>query len=89
MKYVSNGFSPKMLNPNMEVNFTIETTTFDEIQENRDELISSIGHDIIADHLNIAKNRINIQLEAGDILYLAYHMENNEFNYKKITFNTI
>lgn len=89
MKYVSNGFSPKMLNPNRQLNFTIEETTYDEIQLNRSELVSSIGHQLLADHLNLEKNRINIQLEVGDILYLVYTSKDlKEFFYKKISINT-
>lgn len=89
MKYISNALSPKMLNPYKQLNFTMQETTYDEIQENKNELISSIGHANIAEHLNIEKNRINIQLEDGDTLYLAYPITNNEFNYKKMTFSTI
>ena len=89
MKYISNGFSPKMLNPKMEFNFTMEETTFDEIQENKNELISSIGHDTIAEHLKMEKNRMNIQLEIGDTLYLAYNVDCNQFAYRKMTFSTI
>jgi DNA-directed RNA polymerase specialized sigma subunit len=86
MKYVSNGFSPKMLNPNKQLYFTMETTTYDEIQENKDELISSIGHENIANHLGIEKNRINIILEAGDIIYLVSCKDSlDEYSYRKIT----
>lgn len=88
MKYVSNGFSPKMLNPNMELTFTIEDSSLDEIQEQKEELISSIGHDSIAEHLGIEKNRINIQLEVDDILYFVQicHDEDNtqHYDYRKI-----
>ena len=89
MKYVSNAFSPKMLNPYTEPSFTMAPSTYDEIQNEKDELISSIGHQNIADHMNMEKNRINIQLEMNDILYLVQSQkdENNnvEYNYKKIT----
>lgn len=88
MKYVSNGFSPKMLNPNQELTFTIENTSYEEIQENKKEMISSIGHTSIAEHLKIEKNRMNIQLEAEDILYLVqiYHDEEKteHYDYRKI-----
>ncbi|RAP53773.1 MAG: hypothetical protein BZ138_00020 [Methanosphaera sp. rholeuAM270] len=88
MKYVSNGFSPKMLNPNKELEITIENTTYEEIQEERMELISSIGHDSIAEHLKMDKNRINIQLEEDDLLYLVqmYHDEKKtkHYDYRKI-----
>lgn len=89
MKYISNGFSPKMLNPNKELIFTIEDSSLKEIQDQKEELISSIGHDTIAEHVQIEKNRINIQLEAEDILYLVqiYHDKNQQqqYDYRKIS----
>lgn len=89
MKYISNGFSPKMLNPKTNPGFTVTNATYDEIQNEKEELISSIGHQTIADHLDIEKNRMNIQLEADDILYLVqiYHDDENAlcYDYRKIT----
>ena len=88
MKYISNGFSPKMLNPKTNPEFEITTSSFEEIQKERDEVISSIGHQNIADHLGIEKNRINIQLEADDILYIVqtYHDKEKRmhYDYRKI-----
>ncbi|AWX31771.1 DUF1874 domain-containing protein [Methanosphaera sp. BMS] len=91
MKYISNGFSPKMLNPKKELNFVIELSSYDEIQENRNDLISSIGHQNIADHLQIEKNRINILLDEGDTLYLVSPQKDDyeKFNYRKITIQRI
>ena len=91
MKYISNGFSPKMLNPKKELNFVIELSSYDEIQENRNDLISSIGHQNIADHLQIKKNRINILLDEGDTLYLVSPQKDDyeKFNYRKITIQRI
>lgn len=89
MKYISNAFSPKMLNPYTEPSFKMVPTTYEEIQKEKDELISSIGHQNIADHMNMEKNRINIQLEKNDILYIVLSQidENNkiEYDYKKMT----
>lgn len=89
MKYVTNGFSPKMLNPNKNLTFTMEYSSYEEIQEHKDELISSIGHNTIAEHIQIEKNRINIQLEEGDTAYIVQILndENNktEYDYRKIT----
>lgn len=89
MKYLSNGFSPKMLNPNKILRFTIKETTYEEIMENKNELVNSIGHQLIADHLNIEKNRINIQLEEGDTIYIVDNKQEDhtQFNYRKITIN--
>ncbi len=91
MKYISNGFSPKMLNPKKELNFVIELSSYDEIRENRNDLISSIGHQNIADHLQIEKNRINILLDEGDMLYLVSPQKDDyeKFNYRKITIQRI
>ena len=91
MKYISNGFSPKMLNPKKELNFVIELSSYDEIRENRNDLISSIGHQNIADHLQIEKNRINILLDEGDTLYLVSPQKDDyeKFNYRKITIQRI
>lgn len=87
MKYVSNGFSPKMLNPNKQLDVIIELSSYDEIQDNKNELISSIGHQNIADHLQIEKNRMNIILDKGDTLYLVSPQKDNyeKFNYRRIT----
>ena len=41
MKYISNAFSPKMLNPNTDPSFKMEPCTYEEIQEEKDELIRS------------------------------------------------
>lgn len=87
MKYISNGFSPKMLNPKTNPTFQLSESSYDEIQKEKNELISSIGHQNIAEHLNVDKNRINIQLELGDILYIVNisHIDGVEqYNYKKI-----
>lgn len=89
MKYISNAFSPKMLNPNTDPSFKMEPCTYEEIQEEKDELISSIGHQNIAEHVKMEKNRINIQLEIDDIIYIVFSQQNEnnkfEYYYKKIT----
>lgn len=88
MKYISNAFSTKMLNPNTHPVMHMTRTNYEEIQENKKELISSIGHQNIADHIGIKKERMNIQLEKGDTLYLVQNLydEDNEeiYDYKKI-----
>ena len=80
-----------MLNPKKELNFVIELSSYDEIRENRNDLISSIGHQNIADHLQIEKNRINILLDEGDMLYLVSPQKDDyeKFNYRKITIQRI
>ena len=89
MKYISNAFSPKMLNYYTEPSFKMEPTTFEEIQNEKGELISSIGHQNVADHVNMDKNRINIQLEIDDILYLVISQKDEndviKYDYKKVS----
>lgn len=86
MKYISNAFSPKMLNPKLKLELEILPTTLLEIQEEKDELISAIGHTMVAKYLDIEKNRINIQLEKNDILYIVQTspVDDNEYLFKKI-----
>jgi hypothetical protein len=59
-----------------------------EIESQKDELISSIGHQNIAEHVGLDKNRINIQLGSDDVLYIVISTldENNEthYTYKKL-----
>ena len=85
MKYISNAFSPKMLNPNLKLELEILPTTLLEIQQEKDELISAIGHTMVAEYLDIEKNRINIQLEKNDILYIVQTspVDDNEYLFKK------
>ena len=87
MKYISNGFSPKMLNPKKELTFIIQESSYDEIHDNKDDLISSIGHQNIADHIHVEKNRMNIILDEGDILYLVSNQYGSyeKYDYRKIT----
>lgn len=86
MKYISNAFSPKMLNPKTNPNFIIKETTLNEINKNKEDLISAIGHNDVSRHVHIKKQRINIQLEKYDILYIVQKSieNNNEYNYKKM-----
>lgn len=86
MKYISNAFSPKMLNPKLKLELEILPTTLLEIQQEKDELISTIGHTMVAEYLDIEKNRINIQLEKNDILYIVQTspVDDNEYLFKKI-----
>lgn len=86
MKYISNAFSPKMLNPKLKLELEILPTTLLEIQQEKDELISAIGHRMVAEYLDIEKNRINIQLEKNDILYIVQTspVDDNEYLFKKI-----
>ena len=85
MKYISNGFSPKMLNPKTDPQFKMERITHEEIEKVKDneEMINAIGHQTIADHLKMIKNRINILLEKDDTLYVVYQPD-EEYEYWKV-----
>ena len=89
MKYISNAFSTKMLNPKTNPTISMMLSTYEEIVKEKNELISSIGHQNIADHVKMEKNRINIQLEQNDILYLVNEIKTDEnqkeYTYWKIT----
>ncbi|MDO5825408.1 MAG: hypothetical protein BZ137_00900 [Methanosphaera sp. rholeuAM130] len=91
MKYVSNAFSPKMLDCNKELTFQMEKSSYGEIQMHKKELVSSIGHQNIADHLQIEKNRINILLDEGDLIYVVTSDKDNheKYNYWKITIEKV
>lgn len=89
MKYISNAFSPKMLKSNTKQRIKIEPSSYREIQEEKLELVSAIGHQQIANILGIEKNRINIQLEKNDILYVVQGYGNsiNQYEYQRIIIN--
>lgn len=89
MKYISNAFSPKMLKSNTKQRIKIEPSSYREIQEEKLELVSAIGHQQIANILGIEKNRINIQLEKNDILYVVQGYGNsiNQYKYQRIIIN--
>ena len=89
MKYISNAFSPKMLKSNTKQRIKIEPSSYREIQEEKLELVSAIGHQQIANVLGIEKNRINIQLEKNDILYVVQGYGNsiNQYEYQRIIIN--
>ena len=53
------------------LNIRVEPSSELEVQENKDNCISAIGHCNIAEHLGIEKNRMSIILEKGDIAYLV------------------
>lgn len=86
MKYIGNGFSPKMLNPKTNPQFKMERITYEEIEKvkEKEELINAIGHQTIADHLKMIKNRINILLEKNDTLYVVYQNPDDEYDYWKV-----
>lgn len=72
MKYICNGFSPKMLRHKGKshlVKFT--NITRREFMQNKKDCVSAVGHHVIAEELGIPRNRFNICLDGGDTLYIV------------------
>ena len=88
MKYIINGFSPKMLKKNSDATIMVEPMFEIELESEKEECVSAVGHYNIAEHLGIARNRMSIILEKGDIAYLVESriIDNQEiYNYKRLT----
>ncbi|MBE6494260.1 MAG: DUF1874 domain-containing protein [Methanosphaera stadtmanae] len=88
MKYIINGFSPKMLKKNCHAQIKVEPMFELELKLEKEECISAVGHYNIAEHLGVPRNRMSIQLEKGDIAYLVEsQLINNQetYNYKRLT----
>lgn len=69
MKYLINGFSPKMLDLEQHI-IKIEKCSKNEIWRNKRDCVSAIGHTGISNYLHVPLNRMQIQLEVGDIAYI-------------------
>lgn len=90
MIYITNAFSPKMLNPNEKQILNIRKSSYDEIQEVKynNETISTIGHYNIAKHLGVRYNTMPIQVERNDVIYVVQCDPTiNQYTYRKITIN--
>lgn len=88
MKYIINGFSPKMLKKNSDAQIKVEPIFEQEFKQEKEECISAVGHYNIAEYLGIPRNRMSIILEKGDIAYLVESkLINNQehYNYKRLT----
>lgn len=88
MKYIINGFSPKMLKKNSNTQIKVEPMFELELKLEKEECVSAVGHYNIAEYLEIPRNRMSIMLEKGDIAYLVESkiIENQEtYNYKRLT----
>lgn len=92
MKYLTNAFNTKMLT-NTKHKVSIEPSTFSEVMKNRKECINAIGHHKIAKLLHLKPNRIQVQLQKGDIAYVIstttrkkqLYKEPDQINFKKVT----
>lgn len=72
MKYIVNGFSPKMLSKRLNGHlFKIVDITRQEFEDNKKDCVSAVGHHALAEALGIPRNRFNIQVEKGDTLYIV------------------
>lgn len=90
MIYLTNAFSPKMLNPDEKQTIIIRKSSYDEIQEvkNNNEVISTIGHHNIARHLDVRYNTMPIQVERNDIIYIVQCDPSiNQYTYRKMSIN--
>lgn len=88
MKYIINAFSPKMLKKNSNARIKVEPIYELELELEKEECISAVGHYNIAEYLEIQRNRMSIILEKGDIAYLVEsRLINNQeiYNYKRLT----
>ena len=88
MKYIINGFSTKMLRKNVDAKIKVETVFELDVELEKDECVSAIGHYNIAEHLDVPRNRMSIMLEKGDIAYLveSRQMNNHElYDYRRLT----
>ena len=67
-KIIGNAFSLQML---IDSFADIQVSPINKKEIPFDECESAIGHQDLADHLNVAMNRTNIKLSNKDILYVA------------------
>jgi hypothetical protein len=63
--YVSNAFSLQMVKEN---DYNVKVNEVDSLP---DGLVSAIGHSDTAKVLGYEPNRINVELQKGDVLYVA------------------
>lgn len=77
-----------MLKENSNTIIKVEPICEEEVEIEKEDCISAVGHYNIAEHLGIPRNRMSIMLEKGDIAYVvrSSHIDNHEiFDYKRIT----
>lgn len=92
MKYLTNAFNTKMLT-NKKHTISIEPASYSEIMKNRKECINAIGHHKIAHLLHLEPNRIQVQLQKGDVAYVVsttsrkkqLYKEPDHIHFKKVT----
>ena len=79
MKFVVSSISPNMIdNGRFLLNFTeVSSTTF---QHELDDAISHVGHEDIADTINVAYNKTPVHVRYGDTLLYA-NLERGQLKY--------
>lgn len=71
MKYISNAFSLQMLDISTAVSLSVTPVTESEFEDIKASVESVVGHPDTAAVLGVSFNRANLQLKAGDELYVA------------------
>lgn len=71
MKYISNAFSLQMLDTSAATNLSVTPVTESEFEAVKASAESVVGHSSTAAVLGVSYNRVNLQLKAGDELYVA------------------
>ena len=71
MKYISNAFSLQMLDTSAAVSLSVTPVTESEFEAVKASAESVVGHLDTAAVLGLSFNRVNLQLKAGDELYVA------------------
>lgn len=67
--YIANGFSPNMIRDNAVVEF--KTTTKQAFMDACKDGKSIVGHPEIAEKFHVPLNRVTVELECGDTLYVV------------------
>lgn len=71
MKYIANAFSLQMIDTTSAVNLSITPVIENEFESVKSLATSAVGHQDTANVLGVEFNRMNLQLQAGDELYVA------------------
>lgn len=71
MKYIANAFSLQMIDTTSAVNLSVTSVTENEFESVKSLATSAVSHQDTANVLGVKFNRMNLQLQAGDELYIA------------------
>lgn len=73
MIYITNAFSLNMLENHMNKLVITQITKKDLERALKGEYTSAIGHQEIADLLNVPYNRVTLKVKKGDVVYVAQY----------------